>query len=159
MAAEHDFSGLNVKVQSLEHDVQELKVGFTSLATEMREGFRTIGDAVAERSRTPWVSIASGAAVIVTVLGFIGQLALSPVSSDLALIKHELVPRVELDKRGQLFDELLAANKELAMVRNQATRELLEAEIIARDKSIDRLFQDLQSLRLSTAVKERDGKS
>jgi hypothetical protein len=151
MAIDHDFAGLNVKVQSLETDVRELKLGFTALAGEMRTGFTSLTEALAERSRTPWVSIASGAAVVVTVLGFIGQLAIAPIAADLAVIKHELVPRVELDKRGQLFDELLAANKELAEVRTRATRELLEAEIAARDKSLDRLFADLQALRLSTS--------
>ena len=149
MAAEHDFSGLNVKVQSLEHDVQELKVGFNTLAGEMRTGFTQLSEALAERSRTPWVSIASGAAVVVTVLGFIGQLALAPVSADLATIKRDIVPRVELDKRGQLFDELLAANKEISNLHNQATLDLLQAQIASRDKSLDRLFIDLQSLRLS----------
>ena len=151
MATEHDFSGLNVKVQSLEHDVQELKQGFNTLASEMREGFRTIGDAVAERGRTPWVAILSGAGVIVTALGIVGSLALSPIQSDLLSIKRDLVPRVELDKRGQLFDELLAANKEISTLRNQYILDLLQAQIGARDKSLDRLFQDLQALRLSTS--------
>jgi hypothetical protein len=147
MAVEHDFAGLSVKVASLETDVRELKQGFNSLAGEMRAGFSGLSDALAERSRTPWVSIASGAAVVVTVLGFIGTLALAPIQADLGALKHEMVPRVELDARGKLFDEILAAHKELADQKINATRDLLAAQIAARDKSFDRLFQDIQNLR------------
>lgn len=161
MANAHDFAGLNVKVVGLENDVHELKAGFNSLAIEMRGGFAALSTAIAERSRTPWVSIASGAAVVVTVLGFIGQLALSPIQTDLSRIKDTYVSLRYYETRHidllKTDDMRLAAMQKEIDDRNTATQKATDATITGINKLLDvereathtaiqRLFDHIQNI-------------
>ena len=143
----HDVSALGVKVQGLEIDVRDLKVGITAIAAEMRTSFNSLSIALNERNRTPWVSILSGAGVVVTTMAFIGTLALAPIQRDIATLQNQQVPRVELDKRGAALDQRLDATRETDRNRiEDLTQRMLDA-FAARDKSLDRIFQDLQGLK------------
>ena len=119
----HDVSALSVKVQGLEVDVRDLKAGVLAIATEMRASFQSITNGLNERARTPWVSVFSAAAVVVTTLGLIGSLALTPLQQNNITVQRELE------------------------YREKAVRDLMDAQFQARDKSLDRIFQDLQGLK------------
>ena len=143
----HDVSALSVKVEGLERDVSDMKAGVNQLAIEMRTSFITLSAQLAERSKTPWVTVSSVAAVVVTTMALIGSLALTPIQKDIATMQNEWVPRLELDKRGQALDLRLDANKETAQTEVHDLKDYMAAMFAARDKSFDRLFDDVQQLR------------
>lgn len=166
MAGINDFSGLNVKVAALDGEVRELKAGFNSLALEMRQGFQALSDALAERGRTPWVAILSGAGVLVAVLGMVGSLALSPLQADMVLLKKEVVPRVEIDYRQVALNAVLAAMQKEIDDRNQATTiavekqfsgivKLMDVEREAVHTSLERLYTHVQALDLRTTTPDK----
>jgi hypothetical protein len=92
-------SGLAQRVTAVEVDINEIKLEMRSLASEMRASFVNVGNLIAERQRTPWVAIFTAAAVVLSVIGFIGSLALQPIQGDLTYLKNNLVTRNEQESR------------------------------------------------------------
>jgi hypothetical protein len=93
------FETLDVQVKALEGDVRDIKTSIASLGAEVRQALTNVTSQFAQQQRTPWLTIGSVGALVITVLGFLGQQTLSPLQSDIKMMKEELVPRVEHNYR------------------------------------------------------------
>lgn len=107
-----DYAALGIKVEALEGDVREVKnsilgldakieKSITSLAHEVRASNATLSSQFAERQRTPWTVLISGAGFIVAVLGVFGSQALSPIQGDIKTLKEQFVSREEINFRSE----------------------------------------------------------
>ena len=103
-----EHSALGVRVTGLESDLRELKGGLGSLSNEMRRGFSEVATQLADRQKTPWAVIFGGAAVLITVLSFIGQQAISPLQAEVSFLKMNLVSRAEHEYRERALDNRLS---------------------------------------------------
>lgn len=117
-AISHGFDAFDVRVGTLESEVQEVKTSIAglhgkidssvgALAQEFRNALSGLSAQLTERSKTPWAVIFAGAAVAVSVIAGFGHQALSPMQADISLVKSELVPRVEHDYRAKVEDQRL----------------------------------------------------
>lgn len=82
---------LNRKVAALEADVHNLTHGMDRLTSAVQK----LSDKISHQSKTDWSVIAAWSAVMISVLGSLGYLALHPVRYDLAKMEsrfynHEL---------------------------------------------------------------------
>lgn len=111
-----DATALAVQVDALDGDVREIKDSIlgldakiekavSDLAREVRHAISTLTTQFTERQRTPWAVIFSGAAVTISVLGFVGAQALSPVQADVKALKEQIVPREEINYRALIAKE------------------------------------------------------
>lgn len=134
------FETLDVQVKALEGDVRDIKTSIASLGAEVRQALTNVTSQFALQQRTPWMSIGSIGAVLIAVLSFIGSQALTPILSDIKILKEEVVPRVEHNFRqdaiNRQFDEV---NKRLDQSGNRKYDELT--------KTIDQLRDENRSLR------------
>lgn len=129
-----DYAALGIKVESLEGDVREVKdsilgldakieKSISSLAHEVRASITAISNqftesqrAAADRQRTPWGVLISGAMAIVAVLGIVGSQALTPLQTDIKALKEQIVPREEINFRSEV------ANRRFSAIEADITR-------------------------------------
>lgn len=107
----HDHA-LAIKVDGLDSDMREVKDSIlgldvkiekavTDLAREVRAAIESLRTQFADRQRTPWGVLISGAGFTVTVIVLFGSQALSPLQADIKALKEEIVPRKEIDYRAE----------------------------------------------------------
>jgi hypothetical protein len=95
---ESRVSRIESEIESLAQSVNSLTVNVGRIQDNLREELRAVsesmskavgalGDQVANRSRTNWGTIATVAAVSVTVVGLIGSMATQPMQRDIDQIK------------------------------------------------------------------------
>src|SRR5271170_687971 len=101
-AAAH--AALGVRVTAVEDDIHEIKTHLSGLETKLDSAFANISAQIATVQKTPWASLFGGATVVLSVLGFIGAQALSPLNSDVTKLKTEIVTRAEHDSREKSLD-------------------------------------------------------
>lgn len=143
-----DYAALGIKVEALEGDVREVKDSIagldakidkavTSLAHEVRTAISTLSGQFAERQRTPWGVLISGAGFIVLVLGGFGSQALSPILSDIKSVKTQIVPREEINYRAQVTERRLVS---------------IEADIVRMERQrYDEMREELRDLKARQA--------
>ena len=121
-----DGTALTVKVDSLEGQFKDLKTSVSdldtkldksmaSLASEVRNAIAALSNQIAERQKTPWVVIFSGAGVLITLIGVFTAQALTPIQYDV----RQLQSRYEASQR-QRYDEQRAEIAELRERLRQA---------------------------------------
>jgi hypothetical protein len=128
------FETLDVQVKALEGDVRDIKTSITNLAAEVRSALGSVSSQFAQTQKTPWVSIGSMGAILIAVLGFVGNQALFPITTDIKNIKDQLVPRVEHDYRQSVYNKFFDAT-ESRLIRLEKTQ-------------IDDLQKTIENLRL-----------
>lgn len=96
---------LGVKVASLEDNMRDIKTTMGSLATEMRASFNSVSFQLAEKQKTPWMVVFGAATVLITILGFFGTQALSPIQAEIQFLKSNIVTRAEHDYRTVTTNE------------------------------------------------------
>jgi hypothetical protein len=114
---------LDTKVSSLDSDVKQINIridgvykkidtvaadqsrDMANFAHEMRAGMEVLSTKFTDKSTPKFGVIFAGLAVAATIAGMIGGLALSPLQSEIALLKHEIVPRTEHDYRNTEYVE------------------------------------------------------
>lgn len=124
------FETLDVQVKALEGDVRDIKTSITNLGGEVRAALGAVTNQVALTQRTPWMSIGSVGALMIAVLSFVGSQALSPLQSDIRMLKEEIVPRVEhnyrQDTTNHLIDELNKRMDELQTMKYGELNKMIE---------------------------------
>jgi chaperonin cofactor prefoldin len=114
------FETLDVQVKALEGDVRDIKTSISNLGAEVRSTMADVTRQFAQQQRTPWVSIGSVGGVFVAVLGFMVFQTVTPMQSDIKILKDEIVPRVEhnyrQDATNRLFEDI---NKRLEQTQNR----------------------------------------
>jgi hypothetical protein len=145
------FETLDVQVKALEGDVRDIKTGMASLGAEIRQALASVSSQftqqmsavtsqVAQQQRTPWGSIGSIGAVLMTVIGFMVFQTITPLQADIKILKEEIVPRVEHNYRqesaNRLFDDI---SKRLEQTQNRKYDDMT--------KTIDRLESENRELR------------
>jgi hypothetical protein len=114
-----DLAAFGVRVGSLETDVGEINTRLSGLenkfdaaigamALEFRTSLTALTTQLSERNKTPWGVIFAGAAVVATVIGMIGSQALSPMQTDIAILKRDSIPRVEHDYEKEVIESRFA---------------------------------------------------
>lgn len=101
------FETLDVQVKALEGDVRDIKTRIEGLGSEIRQALANVTQQFAERQRTPWVAVSGVAAVLVTIAGFIASQAISPITSDIKLLKEQSFPKDEALFRYSVNDKRL----------------------------------------------------
>jgi len=120
-----DYAALGIKVGALEDDVREVKdsilgldakieKSITSLAHEVRTQLASLASQFNERQRTPWTVLIAATMAIISVLGIFGSQALSPIQSEIKLLKEQIVPRDEIAARSE------ANNRRIVNLENLA---------------------------------------
>lgn len=134
---------LQVKVAGVDGDIREINdrilgldgkidKAVTSLGTEFRSALSSLGTQLSERNRTPWGILISAAGFITTTLAFIGSQALSPIQTDIKLLKDQMVPREEVNYRTATNEKRMDRLESLAtLLANRRYDEM--------QKQIDRL--------------------
>jgi hypothetical protein len=138
------FNGaLTQRVIALEGDVRDIKADILAFSGETRTSIANVVNLITERQKTPWIVIFSAAAVMVTVSGFIGSLALQPINTDLAFLKANIVTRTENETRERA-----------AIEGNRATSQFLDARFTELQRQVSILEKssgELQKDKVYTA--------
>jgi hypothetical protein len=114
------FETLDVQVKALEGDVRDIKTSIASLGAEVRQALTNVTSQFASQQRTPWLTIGSVGALVITVLGFMGQQTLNPLQSDIKIVKEELVPRVEHNYREAAASARFSKLEEQSFPKDEA---------------------------------------
>lgn len=145
------FETLDVQVKALEGDVRDIKTGMASLGAEIRQALASVSSQftqqmaavtsqVAQQQRTPWGSIGSVGAVIMTIIGFMVFQTITPLQADIKILKEEIVPRVEHNYRQDTTNRSIDnVNKRLDEIQNRKYDDMT--------KTIDRLETENRALR------------
>jgi hypothetical protein len=133
------FNGaLTQRVIALEGDVRDIKADILAFSGETRTSIANVVNLITERQKTPWIVIFSAAAVMVTVSGFIGSLALQPINSDLTFLKSNVVSRSEHETRERYQIE---TNRGTALLMESRLTEL-QRQLSAVEKATGELQKD-----------------
>jgi hypothetical protein len=109
----------------------------------VRASIANVVNLITERQKTPWIAIFSAFAVVLSMSGLIGSLALSPINSDLLYLKNNLVSRTEHETRER---EANAAKKESAVFMDARFNEIQRQVGV-----LDRLTNELQKEKVPSA--------
>lgn len=145
------MDALGIKVETLEGDVREVKdsilgletkieKGISDLAREVRASISALSNQFAERQRTPWGVLISGAGFLVAVLGIYGSQALAPIQADVKHVKETMVPRAEVEFRSLVQRERFErVERSIEQIQSRRYDELM--------KSHEQLQNELRDLR------------
>lgn len=148
------FETLDVQVKALEGDVRDIKTSIASLGAEVRQALTNVTSQFAQQQRTPWLTIGSVGALVITILGFMGQQTLNPLQADIKMMKEELVPRVEHNYR-----ELAAATRFSKIEEQLFPKDEALFRYSVNDKrltNLETLVTKIQDRRYDEMVKRND---
>lgn len=143
-ALDSDVRQINDRIGSLE---TKFDTAANSMAREFRSGLAAITQQINDGGSTQWGVIFTGMGVALTVLGMIGALVWYPVSSGLADLKGNIVPRAEHDRfykdyerrmdgiehrlsrnEDRLYDEMVKAIERLRTEKIDGERKLFDLQ-------------------------------
>lgn len=118
--AEPSVVALDTKVGILEEEVNDINVRITALdtnlnnkmdrmATAVTSELKALSAALADKNKTPWGILISGAGVVITVVALLGHQALSPIQDTLKLVSDNIVPRKEIELRYEVHDRRITS--------------------------------------------------
>jgi hypothetical protein len=142
-----------VEVEVLKNDVGEIKSSLSSLyskidrsvgelGSEMRRAIDVLSSQINERSKTPWAVIWGGLSVIILLMGFIANQALSPIMSDIHSLKDNIVTRTEHETRW-------ASNEIRLKGDEQALLQIQDRRYAEATKQSDRLAEENKEIRVA----------
>lgn len=118
--AEPSVVAMDTKVSILEEEVNDINVRITALDTNLNNKMdrmttavtselKALSAALADKNKTPWGILISGAGVVITIVALLGHQALSPIQDTLKLVSDNIVPRKEIELQYEVHDRRITA--------------------------------------------------
>lgn len=112
------YDSLDRKVAALEADVQNLNTAVSRLTTTIQN----LADQLNKNSSTNWSVLAAWSAVIISILGGLGYLAMNPVQNKVFQIEHRFYDHLLSGGHSEIKIMIDGVEKRVEAIENEQRR-------------------------------------
>lgn len=128
---EEEVNGINVRITALDTNLNNK---MDRMATAVTSELKALTAALADKNKTPWGILISGAGVVITVVAFLGHQALSPIQDTLKLVSDNIVPRKEIELRYEVHDRRITSIEGLLLGLQKREGDALRSTVDALER-------------------------